>query len=578
MDRSGRRGSGKQFPEDSLTPAYYGLLVAAADRADTARRREELSRKRALRRQTVAIVDDRITNLKILERLAASLDDRVEVRTFDHPQRALDYAGASPPDLVITDFKMPDLDGAEFIRRFRAAPSCADVPVMVITAYEDRDLRYQALEAGATDFLLSPVDHHEFRVRSRNLLMLRRQQLMLKERASSLEEQIAVEEQRHRDALRHSHELLMRVIDAVPVLVSATDHEGRYVFVNDFYARHIGRPVASIVGLTPVAVQDAPETRAALERDRRIVAGLDPPGSFEEAIVLPSGENRVLLTTKALLRDHDNRPSLVVTASLDISDRKEAELALVAAKEEAELASRSKTEFLANMSHELRTPLNAIIGFSQVMAEEVLGPLGSARYSGYARDIASSAQHLLGIISDILDVSKLEAGKVEIEDEDVDIGQMVRDILHLVVERARSLDIAIDIEIGAAVPQLRADGLKLKQVLLNLITNAIKFSHPGGRVRIRACVAEDGMRIEVIDHGIGMDEAEIATAITRFGQVASTWNRKHAGTGLGLPLAIGLIELHGGHIIIDSEKGVGTTVTVCLPPGRILEQNTAINA
>jgi two-component system cell cycle sensor histidine kinase PleC len=541
---------------------------------DTAGRRG----KRALRRQTVAIVDDRITNLKILERLAASLDDRVEVRTFDHPQRALDYAGAAPPDLVITDFKMPDLDGAEFIRRFRAVATCADVPVMVITAYEDRDLRYQALEAGATDFLLSPVDHHEFRVRSRNLLMLRRQQLMLKERASSLEEQIAVEEQRHRDALRHSHELLMRVIDAVPVLVSATDHEGRYVFVNDFYARHIGRPVASIVGLTPVAVQDCPETRAALERDRRIVAGFDPPGSFEEAIVLPDGENRVLLTTKALLRDHDNRPSLVVTASLDISDRKEAELALVAAKEEAELASRSKTEFLANMSHELRTPLNAIIGFSQVMAEEVLGPLGNARYSGYARDIASSAQHLLGIISDILDVSKLEAGKVEIDDEEIDVGQMVRDILHLVVERARSLDIAIDIEIAAGLPRVRADGLKLKQVLLNLITNAIKFSHPGGRVTIRAGVAEDGMRVEVIDHGIGMDEAEIATAVTRFGQVASTWNRKHAGTGLGLPLAIGLIELHGGHITIDSEKGVGTTVTVCLPPGRILEQNTAINA
>jgi two-component system, cell cycle sensor histidine kinase PleC len=130
---------------------------------------------RPLRRPTVAIVDDRITNLKILERLAASLDDRVDVRTFDHPKRALDYARNNPPDLVITDFKMPDLDGAEFIRRFRQLLSCADVPVMVITAYEDRDLRYQALEAGATDFLLSPVDHHEFRVRSRNLLTMRRQ-------------------------------------------------------------------------------------------------------------------------------------------------------------------------------------------------------------------------------------------------------------------------------------------------------------------------------------------------------------------------------------------------------------------
>ena len=529
-----------------------------------------------MRRQTVAIVDDRITNLKILERLAASLGERVEVRTFDHPRRALDDAAIEAPDLVITDFKMPELDGAEFIRRLRAVPSCADVPVMVITAYEDRDLRYQALEAGATDFLLSPVDHHEFRVRSRNLLTLRRQQLLLKERASSLEEQMAAEEQRHRHALRHSHELLMRVMDAVPVLVSATDREGRYVFVNDFYARHIGRPVPAIVGLTPMAVTDGPEARAAMERDRRIVAGLDPADAFEETIALPSGESRVLLTTKALLRDHDGRPSLVVTASLDITDRKAAEMALIAAKEEAELASRSKTEFLANMSHELRTPLNAIIGFSQVMADEVLGPMGSERYAGYARDIATSAQHLLGIISDILDVSKLEAGRVEIEDDEIEIGQMARDVLHLVVERARSLHVAIDVEVPADLPRLKVDGLKLKQVLLNLITNAIKFSHPGGRVLIRGHLAEDGLRIDVVDHGIGMDAAEIETAVTRFGQVASTWNRKHPGTGLGLPLAIGLVELHGGRILIASEKGAGTTVTICLPHQRIVPPDVAI--
>ena len=530
-----------------------------------------------MKRQTVAIVDDRITNLKILERLAASLD-RVEVKTFDHPARALEAAEPAPPDLVITDFKMPDIDGAEFIRRFRQLSSCTDVPVMVITAYEDRDLRYQALEAGATDFLLSPVDHHEFRVRSRNLLTLRRQQLLLKERASSLEEQMLVEEQRHRDALRHSHELLMRVIDAVPVLVSATDHEGRYVFVNDFYARHIGRPVAAIVGLKPAAAQDSREARSAQERDRRLVQGLDSPGSFEETTALPNGEQRVLLTTKALLHDQDGRPSLVVTASLDITDRKEAELALLAAKEEAELASRSKTEFLANMSHELRTPLNAIIGFSQVMSDELLGPLGNPRYSSYARDISASAQHLLGIISDILDVSKLEAGKIELDENEIDIGQMARDILHLVAERAHALEIAVELELGAELPTLKADALKLKQVMLNLVTNAIKFSHSGGRVLIRARAGEDGLRIEVVDHGIGMDEAEIETAVTRFGQVASTWNRKHPGTGLGLPLAIGLVELHGGRLVIESEKGVGTTVTVCLPSERLLARASAINA
>jgi PAS domain S-box-containing protein len=364
----------------------------------------------------------------------------------------------------------------------------------------------------------------------------------------------------------------------VPVLVSATDHEGRYVFVNDFYARRIGRPVASIVGLTPVAAQDNLETRSAQERDRRIVAGLDPPGSFEEAIVSPGGEPRVLLTTKALLRDEDGRPSLVVTASLDITDRKEAENALLAAKEEAELASRSKTEFLANMSHELRTPLNAIIGFSQVMADEVLGPLGSARYSGYARDISASAQHLLGIISDILDVSKLEAGKVDLDEDEVEICQMGRDILHLVAERARSLDVSVDLELAPDLPRIKADALKLKQVLLNLITNAIKFSHSGGRVVVRAVAGEDGMRLEVVDRGIGMDPAEVETAVTRFGQVASTWNRKHPGTGLGLPLAIGLVELHGGRLQIASEKGVGTTVTICLPASRLVRQDTAVTA
>jgi PAS domain S-box-containing protein len=524
-----------------------------------------------LRRQTVAIVDDRITNRKILERLAASLDDAVAVRTYDHPERALEQAALQAPDLVIAPFKMPALDGAEFIRRLRALPAAAEVPVLVITAYEDRELRREALEAGATDFLLSPVDHHEFRVRARNLLLLRRQQLLLRERAGG------EEEPRRRNALRHSHELLMRVIDAVPVLVSATDREGRYVFVNDFYARHIGRPAPAIVGLTPVAVQDGPESRAAMERDRRIVAGLDPAGAFEEPIALPTGESRVLLTTKALLRDHEGQPSLVVTASLDITDRKEAELALVAAKEEAELASRSKTEFLANMSHELRTPLNAIIGFSQVMADEVLGPLGSARYAGYARDIATSAEHLLGIISDILDVSKLEAGRVDIEDDEIEIGAMARDVMHLVAARARQLDIAVDIDAPADLPRVRADALKLKQVLLNLLSNATKFSHPGGRVLIRGYLAEDGVHIAVIDHGIGMDESEIETAVSRFGQVASTWNRRHPGTGLGLPLAIGLIERHGGRLLIASEKGFGTTVTVCLPLARVVPP-TALEA
>jgi PAS domain S-box-containing protein len=527
-------------------------------------------------RQTIAIVDDRLTNRKILERLAHSLEDGVAVATYDRPSVLLAAAVARPPDLVITDVKMPELDGVEFIRRFRALPGCAEVPIVTVTTSEDRELRLKALEAGATDFLLSPVDHNEFRVRTRNLLMLRRQQLLLAARASSLEEQMIAEERRHRDALRASHELLMRVIDAVPVMVSATDRDGRFVFVNQCFARRVGKPAAVIIGRTPVELRDDLAARAAMERDRRLVARSDQPGSFEETIVGPGSERRVLLTTKALL--HDHAAPLVVTASLDISDRKEAELALVAAKEEAELASRSKTEFLANMSHELRTPLNAIIGFSQVMADEMMGPVGTPRYVGYARDICSSAQHLLGIISDILDVSKLEAGKAELDEEEAEVAHIFADVLQLVRERARALEIDIEVDVPRELPRLRCDVLKLKQVLLNLVTNAIKFSGAGGSVALAASHADDGIAIVVRDRGIGMDDGEIATAVSRFGQVASAWSRKHPGTGLGLPLAIGLVELHGGALEIESSKGVGTTVTVRLPPARVVRPRQAASA
>jgi signal transduction histidine kinase len=220
------------------------------------------------------------------------------------------------------------------------------------------------------------------------------------------------------------------------------------------------------------------------------------------------------------------------------------------------------------MSHELRTPLNAIIGFSQVMGDEMMGPIGTPKYIGYARDIAASAEHLLGIINDILDVSKLEAGKLEVFEETVDVVKAIRDLLLLVEERARESGIRLETEIEEGLPALRADARKLKQIVLNLITNAVKFSHAGSKVRIEARLAAGCIAIAVADRGIGMDEAELKTAITRFGQVASAWSRSQAGTGLGLPLAIGLAELHDAEIQIESRKGIGTTATVIFPKKR----------
>jgi signal transduction histidine kinase len=202
------------------------------------------------------------------------------------------------------------------------------------------------------------------------------------------------------------------------------------------------------------------------------------------------------------------------------------------------------------------------------MANQMLGPIGTPRYLDYARDIGSSAERLLGIINDILDVSKLEAGKLELFEDTVDLRKLARDVVHLVAERARAGKVEIVTEFAPCLPALRADPQKLKQILLNLVTNAIKFSHEGGRVVVAGGIDRGRAVLTVADSGIGMDAEEIETAVARFGQVGSAWSRKHPGTGLGLPLAIGLVELHGGALRIESRKSVGTTVTVSLPADR----------
>jgi signal transduction histidine kinase len=311
-----------------------------------------------------------------------------------------------------------------------------------------------------------------------------------------------------------------------------------------------------------------------MDVDRRLLTGELAPASFEEPVVGPDGSVGILLTTKTVLRDEGDAgvvagaAAMVVTVSIDITERKNAELALLAAKDGAEVANRSKTDFLANMSHELRTPLNAIIGFSQVMANQMLGAIGTPRYLDYARDIGSSAERLLSIINDILDVSKLETGKLELFEDTIDVKKAMRDVLQLVDERSRAGKVELVTELDPDLPLLRADAQKFKQIVMNLVTNAIKFSHEGGRVAISAHNEGSRVVLTVADSGIGMDPEEIETAVARFGQVGSAWSRKHPGTGLGLPLTIGLVELHGGELRIESRKSVGTTVTVTFPADR----------
>jgi signal transduction histidine kinase len=249
---------------------------------------------------------------------------------------------------------------------------------------------------------------------------------------------------------------------------------------------------------------------------------------------------------------------------------------LVRAKDVAEQASRVKSHFLANMSHELRTPLNAIIGFSEVIRRQLFGPVGDTRYQDYVGDINRSGQHLLRLVNDILDISKLEAGAMEIADDLVDVAQLLTECVRYVSTQAATIGVAVTVDLPAALPALRADELRFKQVILNLLTNAVKFSRRGGTVTITAARSADGgLALCVRDSGIGMTEDDIAIALQPFRQVESATTRRQSGTGLGLPLAKSLVERHGGSFRIESERGKGTSVTVSFPPGRVVERPVA---
>jgi signal transduction histidine kinase len=303
------------------------------------------------------------------------------------------------------------------------------------------------------------------------------------------------------------------------------------------------------------------------------------------------GEIEALVAQRIeLFNRHEGRPTLLHTTGArvvevrrammpdggmlftyaDITEEKRVEADLRRAKDEAELASRSKTEFLANMSHELRTPLNAIIGFSDILMGQIFGPLGDQRYGDYARDIRDSGLHLLTLINDVLDVSKVEFGKVELIEEAVDIVAVAASCARLMRDRADTAGIKLVQDLASDLPLLQGDSRRLKQILLNLLSNAVKFTPSGGHVAIRAAAGADGFRLTIEDTGIGIAKQDLEKAMRPFGQIDSRLARKYQGTGLGLPLARSMAELHGGRLEIDSTPGHGTVATLWLPAHRAL--------
>jgi signal transduction histidine kinase len=238
------------------------------------------------------------------------------------------------------------------------------------------------------------------------------------------------------------------------------------------------------------------------------------------------------------------------------------------ALDDAHTANRAKTIFFASMSHELRTPLNAILGFSEMLLMEAVAPLGHPRNAEYVRDIHASGLRLMSLINDILDISRAEAGKMQLHDTTIDLDKLAAGALRLVEIQAAKGKVSLFCDIARDVPRIFGDRKRLEQVLLNLLSNAIKFTPEGGRVTVRIVRDGEGVRIDVSDTGIGIAESDIETVLSPFAQVDSYLSRKHDGTGLGLPIAKKLVELHGGTLCMRSQPGAGTTVTITLPLSR----------
>jgi PAS domain S-box-containing protein len=382
------------------------------------------------------------------------------------------------------------------------------------------------------------------------------------------------------DNLRESEGRLSSLIENVPGVIYRSVFDGRWTetFVNHALGELTGHPPTDFIAGGPRSFASIihPDDRDHVARTIEESVRKRAPFAVEYRIIHKGGGAKWVWDRGRAIYGADGRAQYLDGCIFDITDRKQGEAELRRAKDAAEAASEAKSQFLAHMSHELRTPLNAIIGFSEVMKAELFGPMGSVQYRNYACDIHESGTHLLGVINDILDLSKVEAGHQHLHEEDCDVEAIVIDSLRLVDERAAAQGIALERQLQPDLPALRADSRMIKQVLLNLLSNAVKFTPEGGTVRLSVALTPDGsLYFLVQDNGIGIPADQVRRVLEPFVQVEGAFSRKYSGTGLGLPLSRTFVELHGGTLELVSSIGAGTTVKVVFPRDRSRKRASA---
>ncbi len=386
-----------------------------------------------------------------------------------------------------------------------------------------------------------------------------------------------VEERRRAErALGEAEKKYRQIVENAAGGIYQVTPEGQFLSANKAMARILGFDTPEQMLRS---VKNVHELYVSTKDRARFVKELETAGMVNnfEIQVYTKDRRKVWVNENARAVRDDEGNILYFEGSMEnVTQRKEAELKLREAKIQSDLANRAKSEFLANMSHELRTPLNAIIGFSEIIRNQVLGPIENKQYWEYARDIHDSGKRLLTIINEILDVSRIEAGERQLNEGIVNMDKVVKACFALLSPKADSGRLSLINLTADKIPKLVGEELAVKQVLLNLLSNAIKYTPAGGRVTVSHEIDATGqLRVSITDTGIGLDDSEIQKALSPFGQVDTTLSREGSGAGLGLTLVDSLMRMHGGKLELFSQKGIGTTATIVFPAKRVAQDTTA---